>query len=194
MYGSGPSKVAEAVNEALLENGLAATCDKSQAEEYIATYFSRFPRLKKWIDNSHAQIKNNGFIYNFFGRKRRLLNVNSKDRGIASGEIRSGFNAIIQSVSSDHLLLGAIEADNEITEKKLDATIFALVHDSVVAEVREDLVDEYLEILIRRIQTDRGCSIPGTPIGVEQDSEKGGSTDYSCGKLLKMFPDIAQIL
>jgi hypothetical protein len=76
----------------------------------------------------------------------------------------------------------------------LDAEIFALVHDSVVAVVREDLVDQYLEILYRHIQTDRGCSIPGCPVGLELDSEPGGSLDYSCGKLLKMFPEIAAIL
>lgn len=185
MYGSGPSKVAEAVNEALLENGQPASCDKEEAEGYIATYFQRFPQLKKWIAASHAEIKQNGFIYNFFGRKRRLMNINSADRGIASGEVRSGFNAIIQSVSSDHLLLGAIDADLEIIEKGLDCSIFGLVHDSIVAEVREDLVPEYLEIVYRNIQKDRGCSIPGYPIGVDQDSEEGGSDDYGCGKLKK---------
>lgn len=185
MYGSGPSKVAEAVNEALMENGQAATCDKEEAQGYIETYFRRFPQLKRWIEASHNEIRQNGFIYNFFGRKRRLLNINSADRGIAAGEVRSGFNAIIQSVSSDHLLIGAFEADIEIMSKGLDAQIFALVHDSIVAEVREDQVGEYLEIIFRNIQKDRGCSIPGYPIGIDQDSEKGGSEDYGCGKLRK---------
>jgi DNA polymerase I-like protein with 3'-5' exonuclease and polymerase domains len=100
---------------------------------------------------------------------------------------------IIQSVSSDHLLLGALDADLEIREKSLNAKIFALVHDSVVAEVREDLVSEYLEILKRHIQKDRGCSIPGVPIGVEEDSEPGGSEDYSGGKLLKKYPEVAAL-
>lgn len=193
LYGSGPAKVAESVNIALLENGQPADCDDAKAKEYIATYFNRFPELNQWIKNSHSQIKNDGFIYNFFGRKRRLQNINSRDRGVASGEVRSGFNAIIQSVSSDHLLLGAIDADIEIEETGMDAQIFALVHDSVVALVKDEEVSDYIELLYRNIQKDRGCSIPNTPIGVDQDSEPGGSTDYSCGKLAKMFPEIAEI-
>ena len=52
-----------------------------------------------------------------------------------------------------------------------------LVHDSVVALVREDQVDEYCEILKRNTQADRGCSIPGSPIGVDQDI----GDDYSFG-------------
>lgn len=158
---------------------------------YIETYFRRFPKLKRWIDASHAEIRSNGFVYNFFGRKRRLHNITSADRGVVAGEIRSGFNAIIQSVSSDHLLLGAVEANNVIKETGLDAQIFALVHDSVVAIVREDCVEDYSNILLECLQVDRGCSIPMCPIGVEFDSEEGGSTDYSCGKLDVKYPEIA---
>jgi len=193
LYGSGPAKVAESVNAALMEQGLPPTCTVEEAKGYIETYFKKFSRLKRWIDECHNEIKTNGFIYNHFGRKRRLHNVRSADRGIVAGEVRSGFNAIIQSVSSDHLLLGALEADLEINEKGLDVNIFALVHDSVVAEVREDLVSEYLELLYRHIKKDRGCSIPGYPIGLDQDTEEGGSTDYSGGKLNKQYPEVAAI-
>jgi DNA polymerase I-like protein with 3'-5' exonuclease and polymerase domains len=193
LYGSGAASVAEQVNLALVEDGKAPTCDKAQAQEYIKTYFNRFRRLKQWIDECHNTIRTQGFIYNHFGRKRRLHNITSTDKGVAAGEVRSGFNAIIQSVSSDHLLLGAMEADQEIAERGLDAQIFAMVHDSVVALVREDQVAEYEEILDRNIQRDRGCSIPGCPIGVEADSEKGGSDDYSCGKLVKMYPELAEV-
>ena len=194
LYGSGPKKVSETVNLAFLEAGEIPTCTPAIAKEYIVDYFTKFDQLKRWIDSCHREIASNGYIYNHFGRKRRLHNIHSTDKGVAAGEVRSGFNAVIQSVSSDHLLLGAVDADIEILEKGLDAEIFALVHDSVVAIVKEEQVEEYLEILYKHIQTDRGCSIPGCPIGIEQDSEPGGSRDYSCGKLDKMFPDLAAIL
>lgn len=193
LYGSGPAKVAESVNLALTEQGLPPTCSLEDAKGYIETYFNKFKTLKRWIESCHNEIRTNGYIYNHFGRKRRLHNIKSADKGIVAGEIRSGFNAIIQSVSSDHLLLGALEADLEIIDKGVDAEIFALVHDSVVAHVKESDVEEYLEILIRNIQKDRGASIPGCPIGVEQDSEPGGSEDYSSGKLAKAYPDLAAL-
>jgi hypothetical protein len=59
--------------------------------------------------------------------------------------------------------------------------------------VREDCVDTYGEILVTCLQSDRGCSIPGAPIGVEFDSEEGGSLDYSCGKLEKSYPKVAAL-
>ena len=177
-----------------MENGQPATCTVDDAKGYIQDYFRRFKQLKRWIDSCHNQIKEHGYIYNHYGRKRRLRNINSKDRGIAAGEVRSGFNAIIQSISSDSLLLGAIDSDKELMKKDFPAEIFALVHDSIVAIVREDKIEEYIEIVTRNVQKDRGCSIPDCPIGLEADSEDGGSDDYSCGKLVKMFPDLAKVV
>lgn len=203
MYGSGPAKVAESVNEALLAQSIATgepfvPCSIEDAKGHINAYFKMFPRLKKWIDASHDQIRQCGYIYNFFGRKRRLRNFQSSDKGVVAGEVRSGFNAIIQSASSDSLLIGVMNADNEILEKKMDAQIFGLVHDSIVAEVREDLVDDYIETLIRNVQgkkyngwDDEPLEIPGCPIGIDNDSQPGGSRDYSCGKMDKAYPFIA---
>lgn len=200
LFGSGAAKVAASINEALLEEYINTgkpfvECSKAQAQEYIDTYFSTFRQLKKWIDESHKQILTNGFIYSKFGRKRRLLNIKSEDRGVQGEELRSGFNAIIQGASSDNLLLGAIAADEEIICKGLEKEmqIIMLVHDSVVALVREDLVDQYNEILLRNVQEDRGIMIPNCPIGLESDSEDGGSRDYSCGKIKKQHPSIACI-
>lgn len=191
LFGSGAASVAEQVNLAKLELGEAADCTKEIAAGYIEVYFKRFPRLKAWIDSCHDEIRQKGFIYNHFGRKRRLHNISSSDRGVVGGEIRSGFNAIIQSASSDHLLLGAVDTQEVIEQVGIDAKIFALVHDSVVAIVKIEDIPAYEEILFKAIQRDRGCSIPDCPIGIEFDTEEGGSVDYSGGKLAKMYPEVA---
>ncbi|QQO38486.1 DNA polymerase I [Vibrio phage VPG01] len=203
MYGSGPAKVAESVNIALLEQSLETgepfvPCTIEDAKGHIDTYFRKFPQLRRWINSSHEQIRQYGFIYNFYGRKRRLRNFQSTDRGVVAGEVRSGFNAIIQSASSDSLLVGVMEADKEIMAKGMDAEIIGLVHDSIIAIVREDLVDEYNEIIDRNVQDlryngwdDEPLTIKGCPIGIDSDSEDGGSRDYSCGKMDKAYPFIS---
>ena len=170
MYGSGAKKVSETVSKATGEY-----YSLEQAEEDIKAYFTKFNKLKKWLDSRKTFISQNGFTYSFFGRKRRLPNVFSSDKGIASHEVRSGINSEIQSLASDMNLLGAIETAEAIKNKGLDAKICMLVHDSVVAVVRKDHVEEYCKILKECTQRDRGCSIKGTPIGVDQEV----GTDYS---------------
>ncbi len=173
LYGSGPQKVSDTVSK---ETGEYYGIDR--AKDDISAYFTKFKKLKSWLKERESFIRANGFTYSFFGRKRRLINVFSADKGIAAHEVRSGINSEVQSIASDVNLLGAIDTANEIKAKELDAKIFMLVHDSIVALVKDEQVDEYVAIAKRCIQKDRGCSIPGFPIGVDFDIGQ----DYSFGK------------
>lgn len=177
LYGSGPQKVADTVNK---EGGNMTLSD---AQDVIKQYFNTFKNLRNWLDERKQFIAANGFTYSFFGRKRRLPNVFSSDKGIASHEVRSGINMEVQSLASDINLLGAIDTAKEITDRGLDARIFMLVHDSIVGIVADKDVDLYCEILKRNTQKDRGCNIPGYPIGVDQEVGQ----DYSFGKFEKRY-------
>jgi DNA polymerase I-like protein with 3'-5' exonuclease and polymerase domains len=178
LYGSGAKKVSETVTKATGEYyGL------DTAQEDIKAYFTKFNKLKKWLDSRKAFIQANGYTYSFFGRKRRLPNVFSTDKGIAAHEVRSGINAEVQSLASDMNLFGAMATANEVKAKNLDAKIFMLVHDSIVALVKDEDVVEYCEILKRNTQQDLGCSIKGSPIGVDQDVGQ----DYAFGDFEKFY-------
>lgn len=180
LYGAGPSKVAATVSK---ETGEYYGVDR--ALEDINAYYTKFHKLKGWLKARQEFIEANGFTYSFFGRKRRLVNVFSSDKGIAAHEVRSGINSEVQSLCSDVNLLGAMDTANELVIKKLDAKIFALVHDSIVAIVKDEIVEEYCEIVKRNTQKDRGCSIKDCPIGV--DIEVG--QDYSFSHFEEVYKE-----
>ena len=180
MYGAGPKKISEQVTK---DSGNYFS--QQEAKEVIDDYFQTFHKLRSWIDNNQRYIEQNGFIYSFFGRKRRLPNVKSSDAGIKSHSIRSGLNFLVQSAASDINLLGAIDMHNYIQTNSMKAKIFALVHDSILAEVPDEEIDHYSEQLQKCVQLDRGLKIPGAPIGC--DFEIGG--DYSMGKFEKLYND-----
>ena len=178
MYGAGPKKISEQVTK---DSGKYFS--QQEAKEVIDDYFQSFHGLKKWINDNHRFIEQNGFVYSFFGRKRRLPNVKSSDAGIKSHSIRSGLNFLVQSAASDINLLGAIDMHDHIQANKMKARIFALVHDSILAEVPEDELGMYTANLKHCIQKDRGIIIPGAPVGC--DFEIGD--DYSMGKFEKQY-------
>ena len=164
LYGSGPQKVADTVNE---EGEGNFTLD--DANRAIADYFKKFPKLKAWLKKNQDFIKENGFIYSIFGRKRRLGNVFAKDRATVGHEIRSGINFLVQSVASDINLLAAINIQEYISEHKLDVQIFGLVHDSILALVKVEDLAEYLQIAKDITEEDYGVMIPDCPIGIDQE-------------------------
>ena len=181
MYGAGANKISEQVTK---DSGKPFT--RSDAQDVIDEYFNAFHKLKSWIEENQMFIKQNGFIYSFFGRKRRLPNVASTDKGIQSHSIRSGLNFLVQSAASDINLLGAIDMNAWIKANNKKARIFALVHDSILAEVPEGEVEEYMQKLAEYIQMDRGLSIPGAPVGCDFEIVH---EDYSGGKFDKMYGD-----
>jgi len=185
LYGSGANKVSQTVSKATGE-----VYPVEQARDDIKQYFTKFNKLKKWLEDRKNFIQTNGYTYSFFGRKRRLPNVFSADKGIAAHEVRSGINAEVQSLASDVNLLGAMRTAQEVKEKQLDAKIFMLVHDSIVALVKDEDVVEYCEILKRNTQHQWGCEIPNTPIGVDQDIGE----DYSFGHFTETYEIIGDTL
>ena len=178
MYGAGPAKISEQVTK---DSGKYFS--KHEAQEVITDYFKQFHKLKSWINTNEDFIRKNGFIYSYFGRKRRLPNVQSQDKGVSSSSIRSGLNFLVQSAASDINLLGGIDMNEHIKATGMKSRIFALVHDSILAEVPEEEVENYCEKLQAFIQQDRGIFIPGAPVGC--DFEIGA--DYSMGKYEKLY-------
>jgi DNA polymerase I-like protein with 3'-5' exonuclease and polymerase domains len=166
MYQAGPAKIAETVNK---DAKAGEEISVSQAKQFINKYFTEAKALKRFIDASNDQIENYAYIYAFFGRKRRLPEAKAPNPGVAKHAIRSGVNFLVQSVASDINVLGLIDLIKWVETNGYDDVIkpFTVVHDSIVSEVREDLVPLYIENARRCIQTDRGLSIPNCPIKVD---------------------------
>jgi DNA polymerase I-like protein with 3'-5' exonuclease and polymerase domains len=178
MYGAGARKISSEVTKSS-----GSFFSPSEAQEVISDYFKSFSGLRKWITQNEKFIETNGFIYSYFGRKRRLPNVDSSDKAIRSHTIRSGLNFLVQSTASDINLLGAIDMNIYMKTHGMKSKIFALVHDSILAEVPNDEIEHYSEKLQHFVQLDRGVSIPGAPVGC--DFEIGD--DYSMGKWDKLY-------
>lgn len=180
LYGATAKKISSEISKSSAEY-----FSVSRANDVINKYFKTYSQLKKWIDSNVEFISQNGFIYSFFGRKRRVPDVKSQDKGLAAHEVRSALNFLIQSVASDINLLACIDMERYIRDNKMQAKIFALVHDSILAEVPEDEIEEYTRVLQEFVQKDRGISIKDSPI--KCDFEIGD--DYSFGKFEKVYGD-----
>lgn len=135
----------------------------------------KFPQLKKWLKKVSSEIRAHGYAYQYFGRKRRLPNVFSKSKGEADHEVRSGVNSLVQGPASDINLLACIDMIDYIKHTGMKTKIFAMVHDSILAEVPDDELEHYCSKLKEFMQQDRGLYISGAPIKV--DVEIG--EDYS---------------
>lgn len=160
MYQAGAPTIAE-----------QAKCTKEEASTFIKKYFAEAKELEVFIKKCNNQIEAVQHLYSFFGRKRRLLEALSPNRGVKNHAIRSGVNFLIQSVASDINLMVLTELMQWIKETGKDKEMvpFTIVHDAIVAEVKIEDVPEFINKIDELVAKDRGVSIPGCPIVMEYE-------------------------
>lgn len=111
--------------------GMESTIE--QAEKYLAEYKKRFPNIWKFIQKQQKYAKKHGYVYNLFGRKRRLDNIWSDDWGKMAEAQRQSVNAPIQGAASDYTLFSSILIWEKIQNGELprDMVQAYTVHDSL---------------------------------------------------------------
>lgn len=103
------------------------------AEKYLKEYNKRFPNIARYISKRHKYVAKHGYVYNLFGRKRRLNNIWADDWGKAAEAQRQSVNAPIQGAASDYTLFSSILIWEKIQKGELPRNMVQCytVHDSL---------------------------------------------------------------
>ncbi len=133
--------------------------DRTTASNYINRYFETYSGVKKWIDLTIEHAKNNGYVVNFFGRRRLLPDINSKNRALRSASERMAINMPVQSGSSDIIKKAMVDIYKYIRDKT-DIKLLLQIHDELLFEIKEDSVSKYENEIKRIMENVFKFSIP----------------------------------
>lgn len=110
---------------------------RKAAQQYIDTYFEKYPGVKEYMERIVREAKDQGFVETLYHRRRYLPDINSRNYNIRSFAERTAINTPIQGSAADILKIAMIELDKRLKEEKLEATMLLQVHDELVFEVPE---------------------------------------------------------
>ena len=99
------------------------------------------------MQQSIGQCKRVGYVENLFGRRRRLLNINSPNQGLQAEAQRQCLNAPVQGSAADCTAIANIRISRLFEENNIDGGFILNVHDELVYEVREDHVEKAQELI-----------------------------------------------
>jgi DNA polymerase-1 len=132
---------AKAINFGLIYGmspyGLTQTTDLTlaEAEDFVKAYFTRFPGVKKYLDNMRKQAREEGFVETMMGRKRFFPHLSTASNvNVQRREEREAINAPIQGTAADIMKKAMIEVDRMLSQKNLQSKILLQVHDELVLE------------------------------------------------------------
>ena len=114
---------------------------RGEAQDYIALYFSRYPGVRDYMERTRQQAREHGYVETVFGRRLYLEYINKGTQGQRAGAERAAINAPMQGTAADIIKRAMVLVDRWLSESKVDARVILQVHDELVLEVREDLVE-----------------------------------------------------
>lgn len=127
IYGIGAKLLAVKLSDPKL--GIIVTPEEAQKEMDI--FFGQHPKLKTFLKKQEKFLRKNGYLVSLFGRKRRLPQIYSSDRGEEAYALRLALNFPCQSAASDMCLFGSILIYYLMRQGKLPPTkSVCLVHDA----------------------------------------------------------------
>src|SRR5262249_29777034 len=108
---------------------------------FIERYFSRFPRIKQYIDETIAQAERDGFVTTLFHRRRYFPELKGEDRMARQQALRAAVNTTIQGTAADLIKKAMLDLERVLSSRALQSRMILQVHDELVLECPEDEVE-----------------------------------------------------
>ena len=127
IYGIGAKLLAVKLSDP--KSGIIVTPEEAKKEMDI--FFGQHPKLKTFLKKQEKFLRKNGYLVSLFGRKRRLPQIYSNDKGEEAYALRLALNFPCQSAASDMCLFGSILIYYLMRQGKLPSNkSVCLVHDA----------------------------------------------------------------
>jgi len=146
-------RVAKSVNFGIIYGispfGLSETLGISleEAKDYIERYFLTHKGVKNFIEETLNDAREKGYVRTFFGRKRPIPEIKSKDLNKRLQGERYAVNTVIQGTAADIIKLAMIKIWNKMISYGLRSRMILQIHDELVFEVKEEDVDVIKDII-----------------------------------------------
>ena len=140
-------RAAKAINFGLMYGmsafGLASRLDidRKAAQQYIDRYFEQYPGVRKYMDDTRALAREQGYVETVEGRRLYLPDIRARNKQLQQSAERAAINAPMQGTAADIIKRAMLAVDLWIEKDHAPACLVMQVHDELVLEVADDAVD-----------------------------------------------------
>ena len=133
--------------------------DKSEAADIIERYFTRYAKVKQWLDDTISSARSTGMVKTMFGRRRYLPDINSKNPSARSAAERTAVNTPIQGSAADLVKRAMLLVDAAL-RGKYQARMLLQVHDELVLEAPAAEVEAVAPIVKAQMSKAADLAVP----------------------------------
>ena len=135
---------------------------RSEAKQIIDDYFTHFPSISCFIEDTLAGARENGYVETVFGRRRYIPDINSHNATVRALAERNAVNAPIQGTAADIIKIAMINVDRRLTEENLRSRMVLQIHDELLFDAFEDEAERLKKIVVEEMENVTKLSVPLT--------------------------------
>ncbi|HLU61880.1 MAG TPA: DNA polymerase, partial [Gammaproteobacteria bacterium] len=145
---------------------------RNEAQQYVDLYFQRYPGVKRYMDETRAQAREQGYVETVFGRRLYLPDIKARNAQIRQYAERTAINAPMQGTAADIIKRAMLDVARWLREAGLDARMIMQVHDELVFEVAEKDVEALRAGIVERM-----CAAATLEVPLRVDTGVGANWD-----------------
>ncbi len=116
--------------------------DRGAAQRYVDLYFERYPGVKRYMDETREQAREQGYVETVFGRRLYLPEIRDRNGQRRAAAERTAINAPMQGTAADIIKRAMLRVETWNKESGLDVILIMQVHDELVFEVAEKDIED----------------------------------------------------
>ena len=125
---------------------------RGEAKELIESYFSTYPKVREYMNESIERAKQTGYITTQFGRRRYLADINAGNATVRGYAERNAVNAPIQGTAADIIKLAMVAIDRRLREEKLQTRMILQVHDELNFSVPRTELEQVRHLVVEEME------------------------------------------
>lgn len=137
-------RIAKAVNFGIVYGmggfGLATRLEieRKEADAFIEAYFERFPMVRKYMDDTIAGARENGYVQTLLGRRRYLPEIKASNQQARAAAERMAINMPVQGTAAEIIKLAMLRMQERLDDTEMRTLMLLQIHDELLFEAPDD--------------------------------------------------------
>jgi len=135
---------------------------RTEAAAFIESYFSRYPKVRAFMDETLEKAREQGFIETLLGHRVYVPEINGKNGMHRAYAERTAINAPLQGSAADIIKVAMIRLHSRLRTEAPEATITLQVHDELIVEAPKDQLEAVSSIMRETMESAVALRVPLT--------------------------------